>query len=486
MKKIGIILAIILFSCSKDDDNSEVILPEPVVYVQSITISGSDITTGTTSQMTAEVLPSNANNKTVAWSSSDETIATISSNGLITAYKNGTVIITATAIDKNVVTATKEIKISSFTNSAYNYTVSTTAEFLNALNNVKAGETIFLNGGNYVLNSKITLSISGEEGNEITLLGQTEGDRAKLDFSAMAESSSNQGIVLTGNFWHIKGIDIYKAGDNGLQIKGNNNLIEFCTFSECADTGLQIDNGASNNTILNCDSYFNADSSNENADGFACKLSAGTGNKFIGCRAWQNLDDGWDGYLRNTDNIETTYENCWAIKNGYLKDGSKGNGDGNGFKTGGSDDKQLKHNATYKNCIAVGNVYEGFDHNSNRGTVVLYNCAAYDNGKNYSFSTTNPLEKLVIKNSCSFGAYGSTNATEVDITNNSWQNGIVVSEDDFLSTDYSELLASRKEDGSLPDVNFFHLNSDSDLIDKGIDVGLPYNGSAPDIGVFEY
>ena len=486
MKKIGIILAIILFSCSKDDDNSEVILPEPVVYVQSITISGSDITTGTTSQMTAEVLPSNANNKTVAWSSSDETIATISSNGLITAYKNGTVIITATAIDKNVVTATKEIKISSFTNSAYNYTVSTTAEFLNALNNVKAGETIFLNGGNYVLNSKITLSISGEEGNEITLLGQTEGDRAKLDFSAMAESSSNQGIVLTGNFWHIKGIDIYKAGDNGLQIKGNNNLIEFCTFSECADTGLQIDNGASNNTILNCDSYFNADSSNENADGFACKLSAGTGNKFIGCRAWQNLDDGWDGYLRNTDNIETTYENCWAIKNGYLKDGSKGNGDGNGFKTGGSDDKQLKHNATYKNCIAVGNVYDGFDHNSNRGTVVLYNCAAYDNGKNYSFSTTNPLEKLVIKNSCSFGAYGSTNATEVDITNNSWQNGIVVSEDDFLSTDYSELLASRKEDGSLPDVNFFHLNSDSDLIDKGIDVGLPYNGSAPDIGVFEY
>lgn len=486
MKKIGIILAIILFSCSKDDDNSEVILPEPVVYVQSISISGSDITTGTTSQMTAEVLPSNANNKTVAWSSSNETIATISSSGLITAYKNGTVIITATAIDKNVVTATKEIKISSFTTMAYDYTVSTTAEFLNALNNVKAGETIFLNGGNYVVDSKITLSISGEEGNEITLLGQTEGDRAKLDFSSMSENSSNQGIVLTGNFWHIKGIDIYKAGDNGLQIKGNNNLIEFCTFSECADTGLQIDNGASNNTILNCDSYFNADSSNENADGFACKLSAGTGNKFIGCRAWQNLDDGWDGYLRNTDNIETTYENCWSVKNGYLKDGSKGNGDGNGFKTGGSDDKQLKHNATYKNCIAVGNVYDGFDHNSNRGTVVLYNCAAYDNGKNYSFSTTNPLEKLVIKNSCSFGAYGSTNATVVDVTHNSWQNGIVVSEDDFLSVDYSELLASRKEDGSLPDVNFFHLKGDSDLIDKGIDVGLPYNGSGPDIGVFEY
>ena len=26
----------------------------------------------------------------------------------------------------------------------------------------------------------------------------------------------------------------------------------------------------------------------------------------------------------------------------------------------------------------------------------------------------------------------------------------------------------------------------SDLIDKGIDVGLPFNGSAPDLGAFEY
>ena len=30
--------------------------------------------------------------------------------------------------------------------------------------------------------------------------------------------------------------------------------------------------------------------------------------------------------------------------------------------------KLLKHNAIYTNCIAVGNIYDGFDHNSNRGT----------------------------------------------------------------------------------------------------------------------
>ena len=481
-KIIYLILVISLLSCSKDIDSGD-----EIVYVQSIIINGSNITSGFSGQMTAEVLPTNASNKTVAWSSSDVSKATISSSGLITALKNGTITIIATALDNNAVTTTKEIIISSFVETpTYNYTVSTTAELLSAFANVKAGQIIFLNGGNYVVSTPISLSISGTDGNEITLLGPAEGTRAKLDFSSMSENSANRGMSVAGNYWHLKGIDIFGAGDNGLFISGNNNLIEFCTFSENSDTGLQIGNGANNNTILNCDSFFNADSTKENADGFACKLDAGTGNKFVGCRAWQNLDDGWDGYLRGTDNITTTYENCWAIKNGYLKDGTKGIGDGNGFKTGGSDLKDLKHNAIYKNCISAGNVYDGFDHNSNRGTLTIYNCSAYDNGKNYSFSSTNPLEKLTIKNSNTLGNYGGIYATFIDVSNNSWQDGITTTSDDFESVDYSQLINSRKADGSLPDITFFHLKAGSDLIDKGVNVGLPFNGTAPDLGAFEY
>ena len=49
------------------------------------------------------------------------------------------------------------------------------------------------------------------------------------------------------------------------------------------------------------------------------------------------------------------------------------------------------------------------------------------------------------------------------------------------------LLASpRKADGSLPDITAFHLAPGSDLIDAGIDTGLPYYGSSPDLGAFEY
>ena len=366
--------------------------------------------------------------------------------------------------------------------------VSTSQEILDAIAAAIPGENIYIRGGEYTFDSTINITTDGSSSNMISLLAHPGDDtRPKFDFSSMTENSSNRGIQLEASYWHIKGIDVFKAGDNGMLITGNNNLVEFSTFSECSDTGLQLASGAANNTILNCDSFFNADSTLENADGFASKLDVGTGNKFVGCRAWQNLDDGWDGYLRNADNVTTTYEDCWSIQNGYLKDGSVSGGDGNGFKTGGSDNKDLKHNAIYIRSIAVGNRYDGFDHNSNRGEVTLYNCSAYDNGTNYGFGSTNPLEKLIIKNSNVLGDVGGINATALDISNNSWDiEGVESSVDDYVSIDYAELTGPRKENGSLPDVSFFHLESDSDLIDKGVDVGLQFNGSAPDLGAFEF
>jgi len=365
--------------------------------------------------------------------------------------------------------------------------VSTPSEFIEAVGTAIPGETIYVRGGEYIFDDKIQINISGNTGSMISLLPHpSNSTRPLLNFSSMEENSSNRGLDLSASYWYIYGMDVFGAGDNGMFISGSNNVIEFCTFSENHDTGLQIGNGGSNNTIINCDSYFNADSSLENADGFACKLDAGTDNAFIGCRAWQNLDDGWDGYMRGNDDITTTYENCWAIRNGLLKDGTVGVGDGNGFKTGGSDNKDLKHNALYTHCIAVGNTHDGFDHNSNRGEVTIYNSSAFDNGDNYNFGNTNALAKLTIKNCNSLGDYGSANATEADVTNNSWQDGITSSVDDFESIDYGQLLNPRKADGSLPDVTFFNLKADSDMIDKGVDVGLSFNGLAPDLGYFEY
>lgn len=451
------------------------------IKVAQIIVTGGDIADAFPKQFEAEVLPEDATNKEVEWSVSDESIAGVSATGLVSPRGNGVVKVIATATDGSGVSGELEITISG---QSIWQRVSTPEELLEAVSNAGPGDSIMVDGGTYEMTARINLSSSGTANEKILLFGDP-GDRPLLDFSSFSEGSSNQGIKLTGSHWYIKGLDVYNAGDNGMQIQGDENLIEFCSFFECADTGLQLDNGATNNTILNCDSYNNADASIENADGFAAKLTVGSGTKFIGCRAWQNLDDGWDGYLRGVDNVTTTYENCWAIRNGYLKDGTVGGGDGNGFKTGGSDDKDLSHDATYTRCIAVGNTHDGFDHNSNRGVVEMYHCSAYDNGRNVSFSNSRPLASLTIKNSAVMGDYGTTLATATDVTNNSWQDGITVTEADFQSLDVDQLMAPRKADGSLPDINFMHLVTGSDLIDAGVDVGLDFSGAAPDLGAFE-
>ena len=467
------------------EDSKTINISGFAIPVESITVLATDITDGQPQQLSVEITPSSASNQEVDWSVSNSSVTQISTDGVLTPIGNGSVTVTATATDGSEISGSKEITISGVTITGT--IVASASEIIAALDNASAGDVIYVRQGTYEFNSSVRMDADGQEGNLISFLVYPGDERPVFDFSSMSENSSNRAIRLSGDYWYVKGIEVYKAGDNGMFISGSNNLIEYCAFYENADSGLQIGNGGANNTVVNCDSYFNADSSLENADGFAAKLDCGTGNKFIGCRAWNNLDDGWDGYLRGADNITTTYENCWAIRNGYLKDGNVGAGDGNGFKTGGSDDKLLKHNAEYRNCIAVGNVFDGFDHNSNRGSILIYNASAHSNGRNFSFGTGNIAESLIVKNSVSYqsGNSDQLNATTTDITNNSWQNGISVSEADFSSIDIDLLLSPRKADGSLPDIDYMKLVTGSDLIDAGVDVGLPFNGSAPDLGAFE-
>jgi len=68
---------------------------------------------------------------------------------------------------------------------------------------------------------------------------------------------------------------------------------------------------------------------------------------------------------------------------------------------------------------------------------------------------------------------------------NSWDPPFVVTDADFASLDPNEAYDARNADGSLPDIAFMRLAIGSDLIDGGTDVGLPYCGSAPDLGAFE-
>lgn len=361
------------------------------------------------------------------------------------------------------------------------------ASISTAINRINLGDTIFVRDGVHSLNSTINISKDGTVENKLFLFAYQQ-EKPILDYSSMSFSSSNRGVNLKGDYWHIKGITIRFAGDNGINISGSNNIIEFCSFYENKDTGLQLSGGASNNSILNCDSYFNADPDDyEDADGFAPKLDVGSGNYFFGCRAWQNADDGWDGYLRDSNNVSTTLENCWSFSNGYLKDGSTAiNSDGNGYKMGGSDDHTRSHNFILKNCLSFYNKAKGFDQNNNRGSITLYNCSAYDNRtNNYSLSTSTDTGKTITLINClALGNVGSLGSNVIQLTN-SWLSPFYVTVDDFKSIDTNGVRNQRSINGVLTSIDFLHLADGSDLIDSGTDVGISFDGSAPDLGAFE-
>jgi hypothetical protein len=349
-----------------------------------------------------------------------------------------------------------------------------------------SGDTVFVRAGTYASSTTITISKSGAAVHPCCLLVFPGDQRPLLDFSSMPLGSGNRGIRLSGSYWYIRGFSIKGAGDNGMNISGSGNIIEYCEFFENQDSGCQLGGGAANNQIINCDAYFNVDTGQGNADGFSPKLDVGTGNYFKGCRSWQNSDDGCDGYLRPSDDITTTYENCWCYKNGYLKSGSASRGNGNGFKMGGSDAKDLRHNVVLKNCLSASNRVKGFDQNNDVGSMTLYNCTAYGNGTNYQInaSVLASGKTLTVINCVSAGS-GAVSITGGTMTTDSWMSPFVVSSADFVGVDPSAMTAARKADGSLPDITFMHLAAGSDLIDAGTNVGLPYRGSRPDLGCFE-
>jgi hypothetical protein len=350
---------------------------------------------------------------------------------------------------------------------------------------IVAGDTIYVRGGVYTLTATITIN-TNPSGKQDTLchLYAYPGERPILDFSTQALGS--RGMQVKAKYWHIRGFDIVGAGDNGMYITGAYNIIEFCSFSKNQDSGCQLSGGANNNKIINCDSFFNQDPSEGNSDGFSPKLDVGTNNYFYGCRSWQNTDDGFDGYLRPSNNITTTLDNCWTFMNGYRRDGTISPGNGNGFKMGGSDNKLLEHNFILYNCLSFDNKAKGFDQNNNKGSMTLINCTGYRNGaKNYSVITALDSGKaLTVTNCLVYGPMGSL--VLAVLTTNSWMLPDSVISSDFVSLDTAGVRGERKPDGSLPDVAFMHLAPGTHLINSGTIIpGRPYNGKAPDLGCFE-
>jgi len=357
-----------------------------------------------------------------------------------------------------------------------------------ALANVTAGQLLLLEPGTYTVPytagvaNTIKLSKSGSASAPISVVAANCG-RAVIDFSFPDQEwiQDSYGFSLTGSYWYFKGIEITRAGYQGVYVTGQHNTFENCAFHHNRNTGLEINKGGAYTTVINSDAYRNYDPKKKGsmADGFGPKQTQGPGNKFIGCRAWENSDDGFDMF----DSPEqVVVENSWAFRNGvdvWNYGGFTGNG--NGFKLGGNG---VVARNRITNSVAFDNPSKGFDQNNNAGGLTVLNCTAYSNGINYGLG--NPVssgEKHLLRNNISLS--GTVNVSNADAKFNSWDTAPSAIASDFLSMDLSLATAPRNADGSLPNNNLFRLTATSALINAGTNVGLPYLGTAPDLGAFE-
>jgi hypothetical protein len=265
-----------------------------------------------------------------------------------------------------------------------------------AISRISAGGTIYLRGGTYNQASTVTIP-AGNNGSASarTTLSAYPGETPVLNFSSQTESSSNRGLQLNASYWHIKGLIVERAGDNGIFVGGSNNVIERTVTRFNRDTGLQLGRMTSttptaqwpsNNLILSAESHDNADSDGEDADGFAAKLTSGTGNVFRNAVAHNNIDDGWDLYTyADEDPIgPVTVEDSLSYENGTLSNGGQaGNGDRNGYKLGGED---VPVNHIVRRSFAVDNGKHGFTYNSNPGSMTISDNVSVDNTeRNFNF-----------------------------------------------------------------------------------------------------
>ncbi|MEO7977276.1 right-handed parallel beta-helix repeat-containing protein [Flavobacterium sp.] len=263
-----------------------------------------------------------------------------------------------TAIDhQETVTESKSL-------TAKNSTVTNESALRSAVAAAVAGDVIKISG-TINLTKTLELAKSGTSSSKISITGGV------LNCSGLP--SGSWGVKVNGSYWNITSMTIKNSPDCGLVFQtGGYNYVYDVTTSSNGDSGLQIYNGGHDNYILSCKSNDNYDAANagENADGYACKLSAGKNNVFEKCSANHNSDDGWDLYGQP---YTVTIKNCTASNNGF---GS--NGDGNGFKLGSAGQK-VAHTVT--NNTATNNLAWGYDGNGNTGHITITGSGGSGNKK---------------------------------------------------------------------------------------------------------
>lgn len=403
-----------------------------------------------------------------------------------------------------------------------------------AFHTAQAGDTVFFRGGTYSTDVTDGLGIQyypshgfGNDGtadNPICYFNYP-GEIPILDCTGTYPTSESNSVAralyLYGvDYAHIKGLQIkgvYQRSTPGST--GSYDVVKALDVNYCDH--VKLENMVVSNVggkaiqllhnyyieVINCDAYDCCDYYHKSMPGnygggiSVNNLEFDNGYNYIyGCRAWRCSDQ---GLCAGGSRSLAIFENCWSFDNGKI-DGNI-TGEGHGIKIG-----QMYSTSTapiqciVTNCVFSKNgrtdgIGDGITTNDNYDTYAMsihvYNNFVYQSGRFgfVAYNTVSPDEdelKRIFKNNVSYESYNTNmylapNALYTH-SNNSWDHTVTVTDEDFLSLDHSQLYRPRKADGSLPDITFGRLAAGSDLIAAGVNVGLPFNGKAPDLGAFEY
>lgn len=370
------------------------------------------------------------------------------------------------------------------------------------------GDTLFVRGGTYrtagnaaTSNHFVIEDLAGTAANPIVITNYPgESPIFNLDNITPTYADPTAMVIDGCNYLHIKGLRItglkqIKSGagvSRGIDLRNvTNSKFELIELDHIGGYGFILSNGTNDNLFLNCDAHHMDDRYTTdggawgNANGFQCTGgSNATRNTFDGCRAWWISDDGFDLY--STNGI-VTFKNCWAFWNGYEPGTFTKRGDGSGFKLGPMNSPL--HNTitrTLMRCFAFENASSGFNQNNGDTRYQVYNCTSFNN-PDYGFiwDYVSPAPTQDFKNNISFQDGTARRGTETNGVTNSWNLSPAPNISYFQSLSSSGADGARQADGSLPNLPFMHLENSNPYIDAGTDVGIPYSGSAPDLGAFE-
>lgn len=242
-KSAGTVTVTVSSADGKQTDSVTITITAPSPKSVSIENGNRTIKVGENHSLSVTVLPANAGNKSVVWTSGDSSIATVDDKGNVTAVKAGTVKITATTVDGNlkancIIAVYSDEDTSSISENKVEISDNTASVYVDAGAKNKLAESgkgytlTVVDNGSITLSSEVLKNISGGgftltftniDSNSLTeVQKEIVGDRQVFDFTIDSENKDNLGGKATVTLKYTlkdgenaEGIRIYHIKEDG-------------------------------------------------------------------------------------------------------------------------------------------------------------------------------------------------------------------------------------------------------------------------------